>query len=266
MFRKLLFLLTLFLGVSCLGYLSFFSICAAGQAGFSEVFDEVNSFDGVIGLYAKNLKTGKTICFQDSRIFPTASTSKLIVALAVYKYIYPLASDDQKNFYDDTIKLMIERSDNGAFYTLLSVIDDIAPAALTNVVSDLGLQQTMIHSGEAFRIYQYHSVTTPREMAVVLECLFNNQYIDYIKSEELKNELANTIFQDEIPRYMTGKVMHKVGELDAVLCDVGIIDDGKDQVLISIFTITQRPHSYASDVIAGISAKTFAVLKNPDDT
>ncbi len=266
MTRKTLLVLALFFLINIFGYPDIFKKCISGQPiSSSDVLNEMESFNGTIGFYAKNLKTGKTISFQENRVFPTASTSKLIVALAVYKYIYPHALDEQKNLYDGYIKSMIEISDNEAFYILLNVIEDIKPEALHYVARDLGLQQTLIHDEEAFQIYQYHSVTTPREMATVMEHIYKSKYIDYYKSEELKNELANTIFKDEIPRYIRGKVMHKVGELDAVLCDVGIVDDDKNQVLISVYTITQGPHNYASDFIAGISAKAFTVLKHSDD-
>jgi beta-lactamase class A len=73
--------------------------------------------------------------------------------------------------------------------------------------------------------------------------------------------LTNSIFQEEIPRYMDTPVMHKVGQLDDILCDVGVVDDGKDQILISVFTKTDQSEEYASDFIAGISAKLYNELR-----
>jgi hypothetical protein len=109
MLRKLLLVLTLCFLVSCYGYFNLFNNCVSGHPiSSSDVLDDVKNFDGTIGFYAKNLKTGQTISFQDNRVFPTASTSKLIVALAVYKYIYPLASDDQKRLYDDYMRSIIK--------------------------------------------------------------------------------------------------------------------------------------------------------------
>ncbi|CQR74898.1 hypothetical protein SpAn4DRAFT_4255 [Sporomusa ovata] len=76
----------------------------------------------------------------------------------------------------------------------------------------------------------------------------------------LKDDLASTIFHDEIPRYMQVPVFHKVGELDDVLCDVGVVQDGHDPILISFYTRT-GDHSYSSDFIANVSAKLYNALR-----
>ncbi|MCP6429337.1 class A beta-lactamase-related serine hydrolase, partial [Klebsiella pneumoniae] len=80
--------------------------------------------------------------------------------------------------------------------------------------------------------YSYHSVTTPYEMSKVLESIYREKYIDKKNVRRLKDDLASTIFHDEIPRYMQVPVFHKVGELDDVLCDVGVVQDGHDPILI----------------------------------
>lgn len=149
-------------------------------------------FDGYVGIYAKNLRTGQTIELNQDEVFPTASTSKLAVALAVYKYLYPLAPAEVKAEY-----------------------------------------------------------------------AFRDTYLDPQKSATLKEALANTIFRDELPRYLPGTVMHKIGQLDDILCDVGIVDDGEDQVLISIYTRTDRSEDYASDYIAKTASTLYTALKSP---
>jgi len=70
-----------------------------------EIKGDLNGFNGKVGVFAKNLKTGKTIEFNQDVVFPTASTSKLVVALATYKYLYPKAGIDKTNEYDQDIKL-----------------------------------------------------------------------------------------------------------------------------------------------------------------
>ncbi len=220
------------------------------------------NFDGQVGLYAKNLKTAQEIQWNASEIFGTASTHKLVVALAIYKYVYQDVAAEQKKEYDRQIQKMMEISDNPSFYELLDEIEKRKPAALTQVLSDLKLTKTRIHSKEAFQQYGYHSITTPQEMGLVFETIYNSNYLPPDTAAILKDELSRTIFKDEIPRYMQGKVMHKVGQLpDGTLNDVGVIDDGKNQILISVFTKTKHSPEYASSFIAKLSEKTYGELR-----
>jgi beta-lactamase class A len=226
-----------------------------------EIKADLKSFNGQVGIYAKNLKTGKEIKFNENTIFPTASTSKLVVALATYQYLYPTASTQQKYRYENNIKYMMVVSDNASFDELLNEIDSSKPDALNRVIKDLRLKKTQIHNKEAYKKYAYHSVTTPSEMGKVFEAIFLGKYLDRQKSNDLKYYLANTIFSEEIPRYMLTPVYHKVGQLDEVLCDVGIVDDGKDQILISAYTRSNQSEAYSSDFIANISAKLYNELR-----
>ena len=229
-----------------------------------QLTDHFKQFSGKMGLFARNLKTNQILHFNKDVIFPTASTHKLVVAMATYKYLYPEATPIEKQQYDENIKQMLVISDNPAFYKLLDDIEQKKPDALNRVLSDLKLVDTRIHSREAFIKYGYHSVTTPYEMSLVFETIYNETYLDKEFSSILKEELSNTIFEEEIPRLLQGKkVLHKVGELPGVQCDVGIIDDGRDQILISIYTTTQQPPPYASNFIAKTSAKVYNILKTP---
>ncbi len=233
----------------------------AAPAEIREINKEIKNFDGKVGIYAKNLKTNRSIEYQEDVVFPTASTSKLVVAMAVYKYLYPKATPAKKAMYDTDIQYMMRVSDNESFYELLDELGAQKSNALNRVVRDLRLRRTEIHSEKALQKYRYRSVTTPYEMAKVFEALHKERYLAKEKSAAMKNDLANTIFKDEIPRFMQTKVMHKIGQLDDLLCDVGIVDDGKDQILISIYTITGRSEEYASDFIANMSAKLYNALR-----
>ena len=232
----------------------------AAPAIEKEIKNDLNGFSGKVGVFAKNLNTGKTIEFNKDNIFPTASTSKLVVALATYKYLYPKAGSAKINQYDQDINLMMTISDNGSFQRLLDEMDAGKSDVLSRVVKDLRLRKTQIHSDDAFKKFNYHSVTTPYEMSKVFESIYLNRYLDKDKNERLKSGLANSIFHDEIPRYMLTPVFHKVGELDEVLCDVGVIQDGHDPILISFYT-TATDHIYSSNFIAKESAKIYNALR-----
>lgn len=157
---------------------------------------------------------------------------------------------------------MIVTSDNPSFDSLVDEIEHTKPNALSQVLADLGLTKTMIHNKEAFQRYGYHSVTTPAEAAVVIETIYNEQYLGKDMSSILKEELAHTIYNKEIPRFMQNiKVMHKTGELPGVMCDLGIVDDGRDQILISIYTAAAKSNDEASNLIAQLSAYAYDHLR-----
>ncbi|MEG6586809.1 serine hydrolase [Dendrosporobacter sp. 1207_IL3150] len=241
--------------------LMFSTTAFAASALEKEIKKDLNSFNGKVGVYAKNLKTGKVFDYNENEVFPTASTSKLVVAMATYQYLYPTADARKKSMYDNDIRYMMVISDNASFDELLIELDTKKPDALKKVTNDLRLKKTQIHSKEAYKKYNYHSVTTPSEMAKVFETIYTDKYLDKRKTNDLKYYLGNTIFHDEIPRHMMTPVYHKVGQLDDVLCDVGVIDDGKDQILISAYTRTKQSDVYASDFIANISAKLYNELR-----
>lgn len=226
-----------------------------------DIMNSAKGFHGDAGIYAKNLNTGSVISYNQNKIFPTASTHKLVVALAVYKYLYPQATANQKKLYDSQVRKMIKTSDNPAFFTLLDEIATYKAQSLQQVLVDLNLKNTWIHSDKAYQLYGYYSVTTPYEMGVVMEAIYHEKYLGPDRSAFLKKELANTIFHDEIPRFMQTKVMHKIGQLKQFLCDVGIVDDGNQKILISIFTVTDKSEDYASQFIAETSAKVYKALK-----
>lgn len=254
MFKKLITLCTLII------ILAANLTVNAAPALEKEIAGDLRSFNGQVGVYAKNVKTGQTIQFNQDTIFPTASTSKLIVALATYKYLYPKAAVDKRSEYDDYIDSMIRVSDNDSFQSLLNEFDATPGNYLGKVQQDLRLRKTKIHDEQAYKTYDYHSVTTPYEMAKVMETIYNEKYLEKKQLVRLKDNLSNTIFQDEIPRFMEVPVFHKVGELDDVLCDVGVVQDGHDPILISFYTRTSD-HTYSSDFIAKESAKLYNALR-----
>jgi hypothetical protein len=56
------------------------------------------------------------------------------------------------------------------------------------------------------------------------------------------------------------KVIHKIGEQDDILADVGIIEGPNGSILISIFTETPQDGDFASDYIVAISACLYSRL------
>lgn len=231
------------------------------KVNLPEVTLQLNDFEGHIGVYAKNLNTGKVFVYHSNDVFPAASTAKVLVSMAVYKYLYDKASLEEQTRYDEYIRLMMRVSDNETYAELLKEMHEREINPLNRVIKDLSLTNTMVSDLRAKEKYDYLSVTTPYDMSKVFEYIQNETYLGATKSVSLQEDLKNTIFFDEIPRYVPGTVLHKVGALDNNYSDVGIIDDGSRKILISIYTTTDFGETYASDTMADIAARLYTQLK-----
>ena len=219
-------------------------------------------FQGVVGLYAKNLKTGQLAILNPDKVFAAASTIKVPVSVIVYRHFYDQASPATRNVYDTGVELMMTISDNDYFAEFLDEIEEIiGPDNIRQHFAQLGMSRTTIRDPKARSAFGYSNVTSPRDMGLFFEQLYLGNLLDAEKTEFMKNALANTIFNDELPRYLQDRrILHKIGELDDVLADVGIVESPDGPILISIFTETPLDVDYASDYIAAMSACVYNLL------
>lgn len=219
-------------------------------------------FQGTVGVYAKNLKTGQTAVLNPDDIFAAASTIKVPVSVIVYRHFYDRADPASRDVYDTGVELMMTISDNDYFANFLDEIEEaIGPEKIRQHFATLGITRTTIRDDKARQAFGYSNVTTARDMGLIFEQFYLGNLISAEKTSFMNNALANTIFPDELPRYMQNRrVMHKIGELDDVLADVGIVEGSTGPVLISIFTETPIDIDYASDYIAAMSACVYTKL------
>lgn len=215
---------------------------------------KINSFQGKVGIYIKDLTTGKEVSINGNEVFPTASTSKVIVTLAAYKYPYRIPEENRANM-PALVSDMIIYSSNEAFWELA---EQLGSPTLETTCRDLGLRNTAIHNEAAYQRTGYHSITTPRDMGKALESLLSGRYIGSKNSKTILGLMEKGIYNDEIPRLLPSNtpVAHKPGELDDILCDAGIVFNAKRPYLISVYTKTDEGSSAASDMIADIAAIT----------
>jgi beta-lactamase class A len=222
----------------------------------------VTKFNGAVGIYAKNLKTGQVITLNPDKIFAAASTIKVPVSIVVYTSFYDKADFFGQLFYDTGVGLMMTVSDNSYFAVFLDEIEEnIGPMKIRELFSQLGMTRTTIRDPQARNDYGYSNVTTAKDMALIFEYLYRGKLISAEKTNFMLDAMANSIFPDEMARYMQERrVIHKIGELDEVLADVGIVEGSGGPVLISIFTETPMDAEYASDYIAAASACLYSTL------
>ncbi len=228
----------------------------------------VGKFQGAVGIYAKNLKTGQVLALNPDDIFAAASTIKVPVSIVMYRHFYKQADPAMRDVYDTGVELMMTVSDNDYFADFLDEIEEsIGPAVIREHFSRLGMKNTTIRDSQARNAFGYSNVTTAQDMAIIFEQLYLGKLISPEKTVFMLDSMAHSIFPDEMARYMQErKVIHKIGELDDVLADVGIIEGPSGPILISIFTETPLDGDYASDYIAAMSACLYSRLSGGEQT
>lgn len=219
-------------------------------------------FAGSVGIYAKNLKTGQIYTFNADQVFAAASTIKVPVSVVVYRHFYKGADESQRQVYDAGVELMMTVSDNEYFEEFLNEIEEkVGSQAIRDHLSRIGLTNTTIRDDAARQTHGYSNTTTAKDMAVFFEQLYAGRLLSPDKTKFMTDALSHTIFPDELARYMQGRrVLHKIGELDDVLADVGVVEGPNGPVLISVFTETTLDSDYASDQIAAMSACVYSRL------
>lgn len=215
---------------------------------------EISGFNGKVGIYIKDLTNGQEIAVNENALFPTASTSKLIVAMAAYRVADRKPAVLSPNM-PELVSDMIINSSNEAFAELA---EQLGSAALEQTCHDLGLRSTAIHNEAAFQRTGYHSISTARDMGKALEGLLNGRYIGNKNSKTILRLMENGIYNEEIPRLLpkSSVVAHKPGELDDIICDVGIVFNSNRPYLIAVYTKTDDGSEAASDFIARIASMT----------
>jgi beta-lactamase class A len=219
-------------------------------------------FQGSVGVYAKNLKTGQVVTLNPDEIFAAASTIKVPVSIVVYRHFYDQADAITRRVYDTGVELMMTISENDYFADFLDEIETaIGPENIRQHFATLGMKHTTIRDSQARNAFGYSNVTTARDIGLIFEQLYRGNLLNAEKTNFMLDGLSHSIFPDEMARYMQDRrVFHKIGELDDVLADVGIVEGKNGPVLISVFTETPLDGEYASDYIAAVSACVYTRL------
>lgn len=201
--------------------------------------DLANEYRGIIGIYAKDLKSGEIISVNGDSLFPTASVIKLPILVEFFNRVknneidpenYIIIPESTKvggagviQFFNgdtrikliDAATLMIILSDNTATNAIIDQFgkthDEKLDAVNSRMLS-LGLKNTKLlnkvfsfatkkNTYEAKRYGLGYS--SPMEMGKLLEMLYNHQVIDSFYSEWiisiLKNQQDDTMIRRFLP-------------------------------------------------------------------
>lgn len=188
----------------------------------AQVEQLLKGFNGVAGVYVKDLKTGKTVSINADTIFPTASMVKVPILVGImdkinrgeltytqnltyrdsllYAGVDLLGSfrDSQKIELGKVVMLMLTMSDNTASLWLQSLAG--TGTRINQLMDSLGLAQTRVNSRtpgrEAARSQYGWGQTTPREMATLMEMIANGKVINDSTSQRMLRMLGRNFWDD----------------------------------------------------------------------
>jgi len=256
---------------------------------FKKLSDSIQGFNGDIGIYVKNLHTGKTVAINADTIFPTASIVKLSIMSGIMQKLYSgelqydslftykdsllyegvdiLGSfkSDEKITLKKLLMLMLTTSDNTASLWLQSIAG--TGTRINQIMDSLGFANTRVNSRtpgrEVYRAKYQWGQTTPKEIGTLLERIYHNE----IFSKEICDRMMRCLgrnFWDEneaisqVPPYI--EVFSKNGCVNAVRSEVLLVNASKNPYIFSIFTKNNKDISWTHDNEAWALARKLSRL------
>ncbi|MEN5085463.1 serine hydrolase [Sphingobacterium faecium] len=230
------------------------------------------NFQGDIGIYVKNLKTQKSVLIQADSIFPTASIVKVPILVGVFDKIekgelnldqkFTYRSSQQyggsglMQFFKDStetdlstlVGLMISYSDN-----VTSIWNQqLAGGGLVinELMDKLGLVNTKVNSRTVGRddIWKKYGwgQTTPREMATLVEMIYQGKVISSKSSDQMYRYLGNIFYNQrslsQIPPYV--KTASKTGSVDEARGEVVLVNAPSGDYVFCVLTNNIKDQSW----------------------
>ncbi|MFA6084956.1 serine hydrolase [Mucilaginibacter sp.] len=247
----------------------------------------VKGFNGKVGIYVQNLKTGKTAAINADSLFPTASMIKVSILTGLMdkiekgelKYNQKLVYRDSLlyagedilgSFKDkDTIQLskvamlMITMSDNTASLWLQKLVDG---AYINTWLEQNGFKVLRVNSrvtgrGDIRKIYGW-GVSTPYEMARLFTLIRQGKVVSEAASERM-SRMLNRIYWDEkalsqIPPYV--QAISKQGAVDAAKSETVLVNAPHGDYVFSIMTNNNKDQRWTPDNEASVLIKKVSAL------
>lgn len=247
----------------------------------------VRDYQGSVGVYFKDINSGNVWEYKADKLFPSASLIKLPMMAAIFEKIkkgdisfdtqirltgrerrggsgtLKWARDGTKLSVMELLYKMITESDNTAA-NMLS--DYVGMNYLQREFSRMGLVYTKIYpegfsltSGRVTR----ENYTTAREMADLIERIYNKELVNEQSSELmmefLKNSKSRTRLRGGLP--IGWELAHKTGLLRRSCHDVGIVFSPQGDYIIAVLTGNVPNYSSAKKFIAKIAKHTVDYYK-----
>ncbi len=236
--------------------------------------EHVKGFNGDVGIYVKNLKTGKIASYHADSIFPTASMIKVPITIGVFNQIEKGAlnynaqltykdsllyegedilgsfKNNEKISLSKVLMLMVTTSDNTASLWSQSLAG--TGTAINALMESYGLEHTRVNSrtpGRQANQKQYGwGQTTPKEMATLLTLIRAGKIINSAASERMYRNFIRIYFDHEalsqIPPYV--QAASKSGAVNASRSEVVLVNAPHGDYVFCIITKNQKDQSWES--------------------
>lgn len=254
----------------------------------SQVQQLLTGFHGDVGVYIKNLRTGKTVAINADTLFPTASMVKIPILIGMmdkikrgeYSYHQELTykdsllyagSDILGSFKNNetielskVIMLMLTTSDNTASLWLQSLAG--TGTRINTILDSLGCKDTRVNSrtpGREGNRSQYGwGQTTPAEMALLMEKIYNRQVLSDSLDAQMLRLLGRNYWDEQaigqIPPHIF--VASKNGAVDASRSEVLLVMAPRNPYLFCIFTKNNQDKSWENNNEAWVLAQKLSKL------
>ncbi|MBL7743486.1 MAG: serine hydrolase [Chitinophagaceae bacterium] len=241
---------------------------------YKKLQENIAGFNGDIGIYVKNLKTGKSAVINADTVFPTASIVKVPILLGVmdkiekgelqyeqlleYKDSLLYAGADllgsfksgEKVLLKKVLMLMLTTSDNTASLWLQSLAG--TGTRINEILDSLGFKRTRVNSRTSGRennrtIYGWGQ-TTPNEMGRIFEMIYLGKVFSPAACERMMRCLGRNYWDvdeaiSEIPPYI--EVFSKNGCVNAVRSEALLVNAPHNPYIFCIFTKNNKDTSWS---------------------
>ena len=235
--------------------------------------EAIKGFNGDIGIYIKNLRTGKTVSINADTIFPTASIVKVPILLGIMDKIQKgeLAYDsaliykdsllyegedilgsfknNEKILLKKVMMLMLTTSDNTASLWLQSLAGK--GTRINEILDSLGFVYTRVNSRtpgrESNRSQFGWAQTTTKEMGTIFEKIYHNEIFSAAVCDRMMRCLGRNYWDvdeaiSQIPPYI--KVFSKNGCVNASRSEVLLVNAPHNPYIFCIFTKNNKDQQW----------------------
>ena len=251
--------------------------------------ETIQGFNGDVGIYVKNLRTGKTVSINSDTVFPTASIVKVPILLGIMEKMQKgeLAYDstlvykdsllyegedilgsfknDEKILLKKVMMLMLTTSDNTASLWLQSLAGK--GTRINEILDSLGLVYTRVNSrtpGRENNRTQYGwGQTTPKEMGTIFEKIYRNEIFSAAACDRMMRSLGRNYWDlneaiSQIPPYI--EVFSKNGCVNAVRSEVLLVNAPHNPYIFCIFTKNNKDIQWTHNNEAWTMARKISLM------
>ncbi len=254
-----------------------------------EVQQLLSGFKGEVGVYVKDLRSGKTVTINADSIFPTASIVKVPILLGIMDRLYrgELKYDSAFTYKDSLlyagedilgsfksnetialkkiIMLMMTTSDNTASLWLQSIAG--TGTRINQLLDSFGFKNTRVNSRtpgrEGNRTQYGWGQTTPREMGELFERAYKHQLFSTETDDRMLRCLGRNFWDEDeaISRFPpTIEVFSKNGCVNASRSEAMIVNAPHRPFVFCLFTKNNVDQRWLRENEAWTLARNLADL------